>query len=111
MSMVTLSTPAMAMATGRSVSQHRRQSTSPARRGWGEYWVGMISMALMSTSLSVQSAWRTGMLASGMPMRLPAMSAGSLTGLAGSEAMTKGFFCIATQRILKGAPCSTAAAV
>jgi hypothetical protein len=46
-----------------------------------------------------------------MPMRLPTRSAGSLTGLAGSEAMTNGFFCIATPRILKGAPCSTAAAV
>ena len=46
-----------------------------------------------------------------MPIFLPARSVGVLTGFLASEAMAKGFFCIATAMILNGAPSATAAAV
>ena len=65
----------------------------------------------MSMSFSVQSACRTGVFAVAMPIRLAGRSAGVRTGLPGRDAMTKGFFCIATPMILKGAPWATAAAV
>ena len=65
----------------------------------------------MSTSLRVHSVSSTGVLAVAMPMRMPAMSAGSFTGRSGSEAITKGFFCIATPMMRNGAPSATAAAV
>ena len=103
--------PFMVIATGRSVSQQSRQSTSPLTSGAASYWVGTMVILLMSTEFSVHTAWRTGVLAVAMPIFLPSRSFGVFTGFFASEAMAKGFFCMATAMILNFAPSATAAAV
>jgi hypothetical protein len=61
------------------------------------------SIALTSTPFSVQSAWRTGMLASAIPSRLPARSAGTFTGF-GQRGDDEGVLLHRDRQDLEGRP-------